>query len=206
MLASSPAAAGSTPAGLYIAPLRPLPAVSPAGEALHNKTLWRVLKSCRWLAGESPVPVIVRKPGSYFPVLRGDLVCRSERRTPRRSYKTAVRIMKRILQCRYVKSERAEPIIMGRRPWKRHVSLKVSLEELSGTGGAECCDSQRRNRRDLTGSEAHTLRNSGYKHVAKSWKTPREKSDEPIIPVTAGVRQTSRGKGLCFHYAQRGGK
>ena len=168
--------------------------------------LWRVLKSCRWLAGESPVPVIVRKPGSYFPVLRGDLVCRSERRTPRRSYKTAVRIMKRILQCRYVKSERAEPIIMGRRSWKRHVSLKVSLEELSGAGGAECCDSQRRNRRDLTGSEAHTLRNSGYKHVAKSWKTPREKSDEPIVLVTVGVRQTSRGKGLCFHYAQRGGK
>jgi hypothetical protein len=114
--------------------------------------------------------------------------------------------MKRILQCRYVKSERAEPIIMGRRPRKRHVNLKVSLEELSGIGGAECCDSQRRNRRDLTGSKAHTLRNFGYKHVAKSRKTLREKSDEPIVPVTAGVRQASRGKGLCFHYAQRGGK
>ena len=44
MLASSPAAAGSTPAGLYIAPLRPLPAVSPAGEALHNKTLCKLAR------------------------------------------------------------------------------------------------------------------------------------------------------------------
>ena len=36
--------AGSTPAGLYIAPLRPLPAVSPAGEALHNKKLCKLAR------------------------------------------------------------------------------------------------------------------------------------------------------------------
>ena len=38
----SPAHAGSTPAGLYIAPLRPLPAGNPAGPALHNKTLCKL--------------------------------------------------------------------------------------------------------------------------------------------------------------------
>ncbi len=36
--------AGSTPAGLYIAPLRPLPAGNPAGPALHNKTLCKLAR------------------------------------------------------------------------------------------------------------------------------------------------------------------
>ena len=40
----SPAPAGSTPAGLYIAPLRPLPAGNPAGSALHNKTLCKLAR------------------------------------------------------------------------------------------------------------------------------------------------------------------
>jgi hypothetical protein len=40
----SPAHAGSTPAGLYIAPLRPLPAGNPAGSALHNKTLCKLAR------------------------------------------------------------------------------------------------------------------------------------------------------------------
>jgi hypothetical protein len=44
-LCLSPAAAGSTPTGLYIAPLRPLPAVSPAGPALHNKTLCKLARA-----------------------------------------------------------------------------------------------------------------------------------------------------------------
>ena len=43
--ASSPAPAGSTPPGLYIAPLRPLPAGSPAGSALHNKTLCKLARA-----------------------------------------------------------------------------------------------------------------------------------------------------------------
>jgi len=37
--------AGSTPAGLYIAPLRPLPAGNPAGPALHNKTLCKLARA-----------------------------------------------------------------------------------------------------------------------------------------------------------------
>ena len=41
----SPAPAGSTPAGLYIAPLRPLPAGNPAGPALHNKTLCKLARA-----------------------------------------------------------------------------------------------------------------------------------------------------------------
>jgi len=40
----SPAHAGSTPPGLCIAPLRPLPAGSPAGPALHNKTLCKLAR------------------------------------------------------------------------------------------------------------------------------------------------------------------
>ena len=44
-LCLSPAAAGSTPTGLYISPLRPLPAVSPAGPALHNKTLCKLARA-----------------------------------------------------------------------------------------------------------------------------------------------------------------
>ena len=40
----SPAPAGSTPPGLYIATLRPLPAGSPAGSALHNKTLCKLAR------------------------------------------------------------------------------------------------------------------------------------------------------------------
>ena len=41
----SPAHAGSTPPGLYIAPLRPLPAGNPAGSALHNKTLCKLARA-----------------------------------------------------------------------------------------------------------------------------------------------------------------
>ncbi len=41
----SPAHAGSTPAGLYIALLRPLPAGNPAGSALHNKTLCKLARA-----------------------------------------------------------------------------------------------------------------------------------------------------------------
>ena len=44
-LCLSPAAAGSTPTGLYISPLRPLPAGSPAGPALHNKTLCKLARA-----------------------------------------------------------------------------------------------------------------------------------------------------------------
>ncbi len=37
--------AGSTPAGLYIAPLRPLPAGNPAGPALHNEALCKLARA-----------------------------------------------------------------------------------------------------------------------------------------------------------------
>ena len=50
-----------------------------------------------------------------------------------------------------------------RRPWKRSRVWTCNLEEPSGVGGAECCDSRRWNKGGLRRSEAHILRHLWYK-------------------------------------------
>ena len=42
-------------------------------------------------------------------------------------------------------------------------NLDSSPEELLGVGGAECCESKRRNKGWLVRSEVHNLRDPGYK-------------------------------------------